>query len=61
MQSENSWSIDVSTLGEDYDLSVKNPNKVEEKDERSAKEILENIADLNTQAKCIIDNLRKMD
>lgn len=38
--SENSWSIDVSTLGEDYDLSVKNPNKVEEVDERTPAQIL---------------------
>lgn len=55
--SENSWSIDVSTLGEDCDLSVKNPNKVEEKDERSSREILESIAELNAQAAGIIETL----
>ncbi len=38
-ESEHSWSIDVSTLDDVCDLSVKNPNKVEEKDERSANEI----------------------
>ena len=55
--SENSWSIDVATLGDDYDLSVKNPHKVEEKDERSSREILESIADLNAQAAGIIETL----
>lgn len=59
--SENSWTLDATALGEEFDLSVKNPHKVEEVDERSAKEILDNIADLNAQAKCIIDNLRIID
>jgi type I restriction enzyme M protein len=55
--SENSWSIDVSTLGEDCDLSVKNPNKVEEVDKRTSKAILDSISDLNQQARQIIINL----
>ena len=55
--SENSWSIDVSALGDDCDLSVKNPNKVEEKDERSSREILDSIAKLNAQAASIIEAL----
>ena len=45
-ESENSWSIDVSTLGEEYDLSVKNPNKVEVVDERTTADILNAIAEL---------------
>ena len=56
--SENSWTIDVGTLGDDYDLSVKNPNKVEEVDERSAAEILESIASLNAQAATLIETLK---
>ena len=48
--SENSWSIDVSSLGEDYDLSVKNPNKVEEVDERAIDEITQNIWALHNQS-----------
>ena len=52
--SENSWSIDVSTLGEDFDLSVKNPNKVEEKDERTPAEIFESIELLHNKADDII-------
>lgn len=37
--SESSWSIDVANLGDDLDLSVKNPHKVEEVDERTPGEI----------------------
>ena len=47
--SENSWSIDVASLGEDCDLSVKNPNKVEEKDERTPQEIMNVLFELNKQ------------
>ncbi len=48
--SENSWSIDVSILGEDYDLSVKNPHKVEEVDERAIDEITQGIWALHNQS-----------
>ena len=48
--SENSWSLDVSELGEDCDLSVKNPNKVEEVDERTPAEILNTIWQLHDNA-----------
>jgi hypothetical protein len=37
---------------------VKNPNKVEEVDERSAAEILESIASLNAQAATLIETLK---
>ena len=53
--SENSWSIDVSSLGEDFDLSVKNPNKVEEKDERTPAEIYASIEDLVNKASDLLD------
>ena len=59
-ESEHSWTLDISTLDDTCDLSVKNPNKVEVVDERSAKEILESIVQLNAEAKCIIDELIKM-
>ena len=55
--SENSWSVDVATLGEDCDLSVKNPNKVEEKDERSLYEITRNIWKLHDDANDLILNI----
>ena len=59
-ESENSWSIDAAALGEDYDLSVKNPNKVEEKDERTPSEIFANLVALNTEAKQLLDEIKGM-
>ena len=58
--SENSWSRDVSTLGEDYDLSVNNPNKVVEKDERTSKEIAKGLVELNHQSKALLDEIMNM-
>lgn len=58
--SENSWTIDVASLGEDYDLSVKNPNKVEEKDERSAAEIADSLISLNSEAQTLLDEIKEM-
>ena len=48
-ESEHSWLLDVGTLGDDYDLSVKNPNKVEEVDERTPSEILDSIFELESE------------
>ena len=58
--SENSWSIDVSTLGEDYDLSVKNPNRVEEVDERSASEIVISLISLHEEAENLLSEIKEM-
>ena len=58
--SENSWTIDAKSLGEDADLSVKNPNIVEEKDERNPETILDNISNLNDESNQIICQLREM-
>ena len=57
--SENSWAVDVKDLNEDYDLSVKNPNKVEEKDERSLKEIFESLQSLRCEADDIMDAIQE--
>ena len=57
--SENSWSLDVSQLGEDYDLSVKNPNKVEVVDGRTTADILNAIASLNEESARLIDEIRE--
>ena len=51
--SENSWKIDASTLGEDCDLSVKNPNKVDEVDDRTPAEIYNHIDELWSEAEDI--------
>ena len=58
--SENSWSVDVATLGEDCDLSVKNPHKVEEKDERTPSEIAETILALNSENQALINEIMEM-
>lgn len=58
--SDNSWTIDVKLLGEDADLSVKNPNIVEVKDERDPMTILDNISNLNDESNQIICQLREM-
>ena len=58
--SENSWSVDVATLGEDCDLSVKNPNKVEEVDERTPCEIAENIFALGQENQTLINEIMEM-
>lgn len=48
-ESENSWTIDVADLDKNCDLSVKNPNKVEEVDERTPREILNSMKALNEE------------
>ncbi len=52
--SENSWTVDVTTLGDDCDLSVKNPHKVEERDERTPSQIYASIENLLEEADGIL-------
>lgn len=59
-ESEHSWLLDVSTLGDDYDLSVKNPNKVEEVDERTPSEIAETIFALGQENQALINEIMEM-
>lgn len=59
-ESENSWTLDVSTLGEDFDLSVKNPNKVEVVDERTTEDILNAIAEFNENSANLINEIREL-
>ena len=54
--SECSWSLNVADLGDDLDLSVKNPHKVEEVDERTPAEIFENIERLHGEADEILED-----
>ena len=58
--SENSWTIDVDSLGEDYDLSVKNPNKIEEVDERTPQEIANELMALNADSQQLLDEIMQM-
>ena len=58
--SENSWTVDASTLGDDCDLSVKNPNKVEVVDERTPQEIHKELVSLSDKAREILENLKAL-
>ena len=60
VDSENSWSIGISSLGDDYDLSVKNPNRIEEVDERNAKEIVASLISLHEDASNLLNEIKKM-
>ena len=59
-ESENSWTLDVSALGDACDLSVKNPNKPEVVDNRTTDEILNTIADLNEDSARLINEIREL-
>ena len=49
--SDNSWLVDVSSVNKDtYDLTVNNPNRKEETDERTPLEIIAEIEELDRQA-----------
>ena len=58
--SQNSWSVDVSSLDENYDLSVKNPNKVEVVDNRTPQEIANEIKALNEESQRLLNEIMKM-
>jgi type I restriction enzyme M protein len=56
--SENSWSVDVSTIDKNsYDLSVKNPNRNDEIILREPKEILEEIRRLDKESEEILGRI----
>ena len=48
--SENSWLVDIDTVNkETWDLTVNNPNKIEEVDNRTPQEIIKEIEELNAK------------
>ena len=55
--SENSWMVDIADLNEQYDLSVKNPNKVEEVDERTPQQIADEIRELANDSQSLLDEI----
>ena len=59
-ESENSWSIDVSKLDDNLDLSVKNPNKVEVVDNRTPQEIANEIVTLNAESQQLLDEILQL-
>ena len=54
--SECSWSLNVADLADDLDLSVKNPHKVEEVDDRTPAEIFSSIEKLRSKADEILED-----
>lgn len=58
--SQNSWSVDVASLDENYDLSVKNPNKIEVVDNRTPQEIANEINVLNEDCQRLLNEIMEM-
>jgi len=58
-ESEHSWTIDATKLDDACDLSVKNPNKVEEVDDRSVEEIYTSLFELNNESRRILQDLNE--
>lgn len=58
--SANSWSVAVSDLNENYDLSPKNPNKVEIVDERTPEQIATEIKTLAEESNRLLDEILEM-
>ena len=59
-EGEHSWSLDAATLDGSYDLSVKNPNKVEEVDERTPQEIASVLVNLNKENASLLKQIMEM-
>ena len=58
--SANSWSVRVADLSENYDLSPKNPNKVEVVDERTPEQIAMEIKSLTEESGRLLDEIMGM-
>jgi type I restriction enzyme M protein len=57
--SPKSWSVDMAAIDpKTFDLSVKNPNGVEEIAHRSPQEIMDEIAALDAESADVLDNIR---
>ncbi len=56
-ETENSWTIDVDTLGADCDLSVKNPNKPEIVDDRTPFDILKKLHELSEDSARLLQEI----
>ena len=60
-QSDNSWLIDIDKINkETLDLSVQNPNIVEEIDNRTTKQIISEIEELDKQSSEILKLIKKI-
>ena len=58
---ENSWLVDLETVNkETWDLTVNNPNKVEEVDNRTPQEIIKNIEELDAEASVALQAIKDL-
>ena len=59
--SNNSWLIDIDAVNkESLDIGVRNPNIVEEIDNRTPQEIVSEIEELDSQTSKILKTIRKL-
>ena len=58
--SDNSWSVDIADLNKEYDLTPKNPHKVEVVDTRTPEEIAQQIQALNADSQRLLNEIMKM-
>jgi type I restriction enzyme M protein len=56
-ETEKSWMLDISSIGESFDLSVKNPNKKVEAPLRSPQEIFEEMKALDQDSVEILNTI----
>ena len=58
---ENSWFVDIGSINTDtWDLTVSNPNKIEEIDNRTPQQILDEIEQLDIQASKAFKKIREL-
>ncbi len=58
--SDNSWTMEIEKINKDTcDLGVQNPNKVEEIDNRTTKEILTEIEELDKQSSVALNKIKE--
>jgi type I restriction enzyme M protein len=59
--SENSWTVDVKSIDKTtYDLSVKNPNKLDEAELRDPKDIIAEMVALDSESAQILADIGRM-
>ena len=59
--SDNSWLVDVATVNKDtWDLTVNNPNTVEEVDNRTPQEIIAEIEQLDVQVAQALQAIKEL-
>ncbi|WP_304543833.1 N-6 DNA methylase [Sulfurimonas microaerophilic] len=60
-ESDNSWSVNIHDIDETtYDLSVKNPNVVDEVELRTPKQILEEIKNLDSETNKLLASIKEL-